>query len=1561
MNSSKNILITGLPRSGTNLTCRLLNQVEDVVALQEPMDVGAFGRLGSPSEIYAMIDEFIHEVRTAAVEEGMIFTKHVQGQIVDNFYQPPDEKTKIRMNLSERGYIKIDRKVTEDLVMAIKHNTAFAGLLPDLQNHYSVFAMIRHPLWVLASWNSNNLPMYDGHIPMGEQFDPKLTRELAEIPDRIDRQIRALSWLFERFSTLADQNRIIRYEDLMASGGKSLKVMVPGAEQLNEPLSNENRAARYPFAPLEELKKRLLEKGGSFFDYYPRQSLLDEHFDTQDATANQFSVSQQKYGWEVAPPMKPVFIIGCARSGTSILGELIASHPGVKYIFEASHIWELGGAGENESHRLTREHATEAVKNQIRDWFKGQAEGADVLVEKNPRNSLRIPYISEIFPGARFIHIVRDGRDVACSMIPGCGGREWNHLKPPSWKEYYANYAGAVRCAHAWKQTLEIALKDLSAVPHLQISFEDLVASPSSIAKQLFGFLGLDLHPNTAEFCKKISNETSSSYHAKFQDQWYQDNHTRRMGRWQENLSAEESEVLHDLLQPLLTRLGYMDNQKPKSSSKQISSSPKSNKLVVVLGMHRSGTSAITRALRVLGVDLGEKLIPQKFDNPKGFWEDEDLTLLDIEMLQAVESDWDSLRPVQPKDDEILHKKGYASRAAQLLYEKTSAVELFGFKDPRIARLLPFWKGVFAQSHLEPRYILVIRHPLSVYKSLAERNGFDAEKSSFLWLEHIVQCLVETVGERCMVVDYDRLMQSPEAELGRMSRELELEIDPDELKIFKEEFLDQGLRHTVYSLEDLLRDPSTPQVVKEIYTEMLSVASATIRLDDSEFRKKIAQWKQELDSLNLVLVWTDKLDSKIKVLTEETRARQEELKARVEDVSALRGEVRDRTEDIKTLQADIQVITEQNALQIDKLTQDVDTLAAGLRDWEDRWADLQMGMAWKLMQKMRALYHSVAPFGSRRDRLVRLGYRSLATWRNEGFRALYKRAAVRTGLQVPTTTELISDIRDAENRPRVSIVIPVFNALGLTQQCIEGIYRETQNVNFEIVVIDNASEDGTDKWLKSKQETAKNFAVLHMEENIGFGPAVNVGIQKSRGDYIVILNNDTIPAPGWLDHMLAALDQNPTIGIVSPMTNYVGEGPQIDQAARDLPPEVHAIQQYAQTIQDRSELYFEPNRLVFFCVILRRDLVDMVGYLDSAYEKGNFEDDDYCVRARMAGYRLAIVKNAFVYHMGSATFTKNKISHSQFMEQNRRLFYEKVGRIATASRLLPASVSSEHTEPEISVVVRTLNRPVLLQKALSSLANQTSQNFEAVVINDGGEDISELVGEFRSFFPIQYVYNETSQGRSASANAGIRHSRGRWIAFLDDDDILYPWHFEALLQAGEQSGCKFVYSDFNRALFLTASFTTPDKLLGADPRDFTRNLLLVQNFFPIHTWLFARECIDKVGLIDKDLDRLEDYDFLLRLSSQYSFHHLPKVTCEYRYYLHSTNSIYTDRHKSLEALKVIYQRYPADAGAVAYERQELIRSVEKQIEKIEEIKNGIGVRYTEQEAQRQIMMLVTGL
>jgi hypothetical protein len=257
--------------------------------------------------------------------------------------------------------------------------------------------------------------------------------------------------------------------------------------------------------------------------------------------------------------MNLALVMGCARSGTSILGELIAAHPEVRYKHEAHAIWDKAGLGENESHRLTQAHATLEVKRLIRKKFAEEQGQAALFAEKCPRSVLRVPFIRAVFPEARLIHLVRDGRDVACSMLPGIGGKEWRHLKPPNWRQLVQEEQGVVRCALAWKTIMEIALHDLAQTPHFMLRYEELVAQPESKARELLEFLELPFAPEVAAFCANIQNETANSYHAQKQVKWFREDHGVRIGRWRENMSPEDAARVEALLRPLLSRFEYVD------------------------------------------------------------------------------------------------------------------------------------------------------------------------------------------------------------------------------------------------------------------------------------------------------------------------------------------------------------------------------------------------------------------------------------------------------------------------------------------------------------------------------------------------------------------------------------------------------------------------------------------------------------------------------------------------------------------------------------------------------------------------------------------------------------------------------------------------------------------------------------------------------------------------------------------------------------------------------------------------------------------------------------------
>lgn len=306
----------------------------------------------------------------------------------------------------------------------------------------------------------------------------------------------------------------------------------------------------------------------------------------------------------------------------------------------------------------------------------------------------------------------------------------------------------------------------------------------------------------------------------------------------------------------------------------------KNSSLIVVLGMHRAGTSAMSRALKVLGVELGNALIEADQYNEKGYWEDQDINRLNNQILLSLDTEWHSLAPIKHNDVDFLKEEGYLLRAVELLREKTQGVSLFGYKDPRVAKLLPFWKMVFESARFNPLYILVNRHPLSVCKSLARRDGFEMEKGYLLWMQHTINSLAGTETEGRVLVDYDMLMEAPDVELKKVAQAFNLKIDEQELGEYQTEFVDKSLQHTKYQLKDLLIDEVAPPLVSEIYGKLLDVAAGRVRMEHAAFKKETASWAREFSRMSSSLALTDKLEGKREARLQKLKDQATNLEAR---------------------------------------------------------------------------------------------------------------------------------------------------------------------------------------------------------------------------------------------------------------------------------------------------------------------------------------------------------------------------------------------------------------------------------------------------------------------------------------------------------------------------------------------------------------------------------------------------------------------------------------------------------------------------------------------------------
>jgi GT2 family glycosyltransferase/glycosyltransferase involved in cell wall biosynthesis/SAM-dependent methyltransferase/Flp pilus assembly protein TadD len=239
-----------------------------------------------------------------------------------------------------------------------------------------------------------------------------------------------------------------------------------------------------------------------------------------------------------------------------------------------------------------------------------------------------------------------------------------------------------------------------------------------------------------------------------------------------------------------------------------------------------------------------------------------------------------------------------------------------------------------------------------------------------------------------------------------------------------------------------------------------------------------------------------------------------------------------------------------------------------------------------------------------------------------------------------------------ERQPRLaSIIILAWNQIGYTKLCVESVLQRASRP-YELILVDNGSTDGTAEYFA----TVPGAKVIRNPDNLGFPKGVNQGLQAAAGEYLVLLNNDTIVTEGWLDRLVACAESAEDVAMVGPRTNYVS-GDQLVQVPYVKPSQIEAFA--AEWAWRHRGEAVETSRLIGFCLLMKRPALQQVGLLDESFGLGTFEDDDLCLRMRQAGYRLLIAGDCFIHHFGSRTLIGQGIDAEGLLAGNWRRFSEK--------------------------------------------------------------------------------------------------------------------------------------------------------------------------------------------------------------------------------------------------------------------------------------------------------------
>jgi hypothetical protein len=289
---------------------------------------------------------------------------------------------------------------------------------------------------------------------------------------------------------------------------------------------------------------------------------------------------------------------------------------------------------------------------------------------------------------------------------------------------------------------------------------------------------------------------------------------------------------------------------------------------IFVVGAGRSGTSAITRGLQALGVELGDRLKAPTGKNPTGFFEDRELLDVAKRARRALGLRTESVTLVAPETWRETDLEALEREAAASMRRRFGSAPVWGFKYAQTLRLLPFWEEVFERAGLDARFVLAARNPLSVARS---RAALDAdrgvqEKSDLEWLVNVVPYFRRMAQRPFVVVDYDLLMDDPVGQLERLARRLELPLDAAAqagIRAYAESFLDPERRHTRFGVADLEKDERVNPLVRQAYPWLHRLARDELGADSAELWQAWAQIESALAAMAPLLRHLDRLQAEL--------------------------------------------------------------------------------------------------------------------------------------------------------------------------------------------------------------------------------------------------------------------------------------------------------------------------------------------------------------------------------------------------------------------------------------------------------------------------------------------------------------------------------------------------------------------------------------------------------------------------------------------------------------------------------------------------------------------------
>jgi len=795
--------------------------------------------------------------------------------------------------------------------------------------------------------------------------------------------------------------------------------------------------------------------------------------------------------------------------------------------------------------------------------------------------------------------------------------------------------------------------------------------------------------------------------------------------------------------------------------------SHRAHRAICILGMHRSGTSVITRAINLLGAYLGEEkdLYPPATANQKGFWERKDIVDIHNSILRHFGGGWYSFTPLPGKWHESEDIKPFKQELTELIRNNFEGHDLWAWKDPRTCLLLPLWIDVLNELGIELSCIYVIRNPLDIAKSHSKRDGFTFDKSLGLWFFYNISALRASHALPRYFIGYDKFLNNWELELRQCAAKLKLTWPDDESNMIEEmnAFISKDLRHSISKQDDL---------------------------DDSRFPAPIIRLNRLLNNALELSSMDEEPDIKI-------------IEHLYEEFTFYSRFILYDTDNIREMGRQLSHKDIMLSWKDSKVTQ----LEATINAQRDELTKMKTIIESKYLSTIRLLKNNivrkclgisiVSSMMRRMNKVIRMPQRI----ENRSFShdPLYNSWIIKNEPDKTQIRELSAEIKLWTYNPKISIIVLLYSS---TEYDINEFFKSTLNQlyeNWELCILVRESDiSNISDVIKgySKKDSRVKYALF--DENNSSSRNFNEALKAATGEYVVLLKQDVVLAPFALYEVVRQLNQNPAADFI-----YADED------------KVSVLD------GNRYEPFFKPdwspdtflsyNYLSHFAV-LRKSIVDAIG-----------GGRDECEAALEYDLLLRIIeKTDKIYHIpkilshmrvvfssgSEVESTENKSKASTAGKKAIKDYLNRKGLEADISDgVFKGSYRVKYRiihPGKISIIIPTKDKVHLIKSCVSSILDKTDyKSYEVIIVDNESikQETYDYYDTLKSEPRIKILHYNKTFNYSAINNYAVQSSDADYILLLNNDvEVINNEWLTAMLEFAKRKdvgavGAKLYYPD----------------------------------------------------------------------------------------------------------------------------------------------------------------------